>query len=120
MRGVSRVATRKLAALAEEALPAGDDERDDDAIPLHELRHGVSYLDDHAHILVTEDVAGFHRRLISVEQVKVRSADSSGRDLDDDVAGILNLRIGNIVDAHVARSMPTECFHNKPSFENLG
>jgi hypothetical protein len=55
---------------------------------------------------MAEDVAALHGRLVSVEQMKVGAADGAGGDLDDRVAGMLNLRIRNRVYPDVAFSVP--------------
>jgi len=60
---------------------------------------------------VAENVAALHRWLIAVEQVQIRAADGAGRNLDDGVPRILDLRIRNRIDANVAFSMPAECAH---------
>jgi hypothetical protein len=52
-----------------------------------------------------------HSGLISIEHVRVRFADRRRRDLDDHITRVLNLRIGNIVHAHITFSVPTECLH---------
>src|SRR5690606_37903271 len=48
-----------------------------------------SDLDDLPHVFMAHDVAGFHRRLVTVHQMEVRAADRAGGDLDDRVARIL-------------------------------
>jgi hypothetical protein len=55
---------------------------------------------------MAEDIAAFHGRLKAVEQMKVRAADSAGRDLDDRVARVLYFRVGDRVDTNVAFSVP--------------
>jgi hypothetical protein len=54
--------------------------------------YGPDYL---AHVLVAEDVAALHGRVVSVEEVKVRAADRTRGDLDDRVARVADLRIRN-------------------------
>ena len=66
---------------------------------------------DLAHVLVAEDVAALHRRLIAVEEVEVRAADRTGGDLDHGVARVLDLRIGDGVNTHIAFPMPAKCAH---------
>ena len=48
----------------------------------------------------------FSRLSVSVEQMKVGAADGAGRDLNDCVAGMLDLRIRNRVYPDVAFSAP--------------
>ena len=79
--------------------------------PLSELGEALADLDDLAHEFVAEHVAGLHGRHLAVHQVEVRAADGAGRHLDDDVAGILDLRIGNRVAADVALAVPAQCLH---------
>ena len=72
-------------------------------------------LDDLAHELVAEDVAAPHRRDEAVEQVQVGAADRGERDLDDRVARVQDLGIGHLLDAHIVRSVPAQCFHRAAS-----
>ena len=60
---------------------------------------------------MSEDVTALHRRLVAVEQMKVGPADRAGRNLDDRIARMLDLGIGDGVDADVAFAMPNECTH---------
>ena len=50
-----------------------------------------------AHVLMNEDVAAFHGRLVAVQRMEVGAADGAGGDLDDRVAWMLDLRIRNLV-----------------------
>ena len=59
-------------------------------------------LDDLAHELVAEDVALLHRRHEAVVEVQVGAADRGRGDLDDRVALVEDLRVGNV--AHLDRS----------------
>ena len=104
--GIGAVAAREQALLAEPALAAADRERHDDAVADLEVGDLGAQLDHLAHVLVAEDVAALHRRLVAVEQMKIGAADRAGGDLDDRVAGMLDLGIGNGVDANVAFSVP--------------
>ena len=69
-------------------------------------------LDYLAHVFVAEYVAAFHRRLIAVEQMEIGAANGAGRDLDDRIPRMLNLRVGDRIDADIALSVPTECAHS--------
>ena len=104
--GVGAVAARKQPLLAEPALSAADGEGNDHPVADLEVGDLGSELDHLAHVLVAEDVAALHGRLVSVEQMKVRAADRTRGDLDDRVAGVLDLRIRNRVDPDVAFSVP--------------
>ena len=79
--------------------------------PILRLVTSGAKLDHLAHVLMAQDVAALHRRLIAVEQMQVGAADRAGGDLDDRVAGVLDLRIGNGVDADVALPVPAQCAH---------
>src|SRR5207237_4906176 len=74
--------------LAKETAPARDGERDDDAIADSERGIGLADVDDLAHELVAENVAGLHRRDEAVEEMKIRSADRRQRAANDCVARI--------------------------------
>ena len=68
-------------------------------------------LDDLAHRLVAEDVARLHGRQVHVVQVQVRAADAGGRDLDDHVRRVLDLRVRDGVAPDVGLAVPAERFH---------
>ena len=68
-------------------------------------------LDDLAHRLVAEDVAGQHGGDEVVEEVKVGAADRAARHLDDRIAGILDLRIRHRVVTDVLLAVPDQGFH---------
>jgi hypothetical protein len=108
---VRGVAARVERLLAEPARAAGNRERHDHAVALFEVRHGAADFDDLAHRLVAEDVALLHRRHEPVEEVQVGAADAAGGDPDDRIAGVLDLGVGNGVDANVASAVPTQGFH---------
>ena len=109
--GVRGVAERVQLPLAEPAGAARDRERHDDAVALLELRDGRPDLDDLAHRLVAEDVARLHRRHVAVVEVEVGAADGGRGDLDDHVARILDLRVGDGVDPDVALAVPANRPH---------
>jgi len=87
--------------------------------PFFEERHRelAADLDDHAHGLVTEDVARLHRRRrqVAIVEMEIRAANAAGGDLDDDVRRLLDLRIGNGFDADVRASVPGQGLHRFPS-----
>ncbi len=68
-------------------------------------------LDDPAHELVAEDVAGQHAGNDAVVEVEVGAADRRRGDLDDGVARVHDLGIGYGVDADVVLAVPGECAH---------
>ena len=105
LRRVAVVAGAELLALAEEALAARDGEGDDHALALLERRLGAD-LDHLAHEFVADDVARAHGRDIAVVEVEVGAADRGRGDLEDRVARIDDLGIGDGVDADVVAALP--------------
>jgi hypothetical protein len=107
------VTERPELPFAEEAAAACDRERDDDAVA--DAQSGVlsADLDDLAHELVAENVAGLQSRDEAVEQVQIRSADRRRRDADDRVTGIQDLRIRHALDSDVVRAVPYNGFHRR-------
>src|SRR5918999_2777143 len=65
-----------------------------------QVRDLTADFNDLAHKLVTKNVARNHRRNELVVQVQVRTADRGGRDLNDGIALVQDLRIRNVFDAH--------------------
>ena len=107
-----RLADREIAALALVALAADDREGNDDPVALLELAVDAGAdLDDLAHHLVAHDVAGQHAGNEVVEEMQVRAADGAARHLDDGVARILDLGIGDGVAADVFLAVPNEGSH---------
>ena len=111
MVGVAALARREQALLAKEALATGDGERHHDAIADFQVLHLGADLHDLTHRLVAHDVARHHAGDDSVIEVQVGAADGAGGDLDDGVALVLQLGVGDGVAAYVALAVPTECFH---------
>ena len=104
--GIGAVAAGKQTLLAKPALPAADGEWHDDAVADLEVFDCGAQLDHLAHVLMAENVAALHGRLVAVKEMKVRAADGTGRYLDNCVAGMLDLRIRNRVYPDVAFSVP--------------
>jgi len=104
--GIGALAGREQSLLAEPAFAAADREGDHDAVADPQIGDLGPERHDLTHILMAEDVAGFHRRLVAVEQVEIGAADRAGGDLDDRIARVLDLGIGDGVDAHVALTVP--------------
>jgi hypothetical protein len=67
-----------------------------------------STLDHLSQVLLAEDVAALHGRLVAVKEMKVRAADSTCGDLDDRVARVVDLRIRNRVHPDVTFSVPAQ------------
>jgi hypothetical protein len=83
---------------------------DDPVADLQLLVRGAD-LDHFAHELVAHDVALLHARHEAVEEVQVGAADGAGRDLDDGVAAVLDLRVRDGVAADVLLAVPAKCLH---------
>ena len=80
-----RLALGEQPAVAHPARPAGDVERDDDAVPGLDVGDlGADLLDD-AHRLVAQDVAGLQVRAEHLVEMQVGPADRGRRDADDRV-----------------------------------
>ena len=112
------VASCKQAFLTEPAIAAADREGYDDTIADLQVRHFGTERHDLPHILVAEDITCLHRRLVTIEQVKVGPANGACRDLDDGITGVLDLGIRDGVDANVTLTVPTQCAHNSLHSEN--
>ena len=114
-RGPAWSRTATAARVAHEAVPAGDVERDDDAVADGDVRHlGADRLDD-AHRLVAEDVALADERPEHLVEVQVGAAEPGRGDADDRVGRLLDRRVGDGVDAHVALAVPGEGLHSSLS-----
>ena len=106
-----RLALALEPVLAHEAVPARDVEGHDDAIADRQVVHpGAHGLDD-AHRLVAEHVAGLEERAEDLVEVQVGAAQPGRGHADDRVGRLLDGRIGDGVDAHVALSMPGQGLH---------
>ena len=55
---------------------------------------------------MAKDVTNLHGGLIAIEQVEIRPADCAGGDLDDRIARMLDLGVGDGVDANIALTVP--------------
>lgn len=87
-------ANRQLEALmTEPAFAAADGERYDNAIADLEIGDPGAKLNHLTHIFMAEDVAAFHRGLISVQEVQVRAANRASGDPDDRITRVLDGRI---------------------------
>ena len=96
---------------AEEAVAAGDHEGHDDPVAGLERRHsGSDFLDD-AHELVSKDVAVAGLWNLAVVEVQVGAADCRGRDTQQDIVGLLQLRVGSSVDSDVVSAVVGQCTH---------
>jgi hypothetical protein len=106
-----RLALRLEPLVAHEAMPAGDLERDHDAVPDGELGDlGADLLDD-PHRLVAEHGAGLDERAEHLVQVQVGAAQAGRRDADDRVRRLLDHRIRDVLVVHVSLAVPGQCLH---------
>ena len=80
------------ASFAEVALQAGSDARDDDLVSNVKLRDARSDLLDYTNALVAENASIGHRRQISLQNVKIGSANRRSRNPHDGIARILDGR----------------------------
>src|SRR5215211_3583637 len=111
---VRRLADREVAAPALLAFAAENRERHDDAVADLERALGLrADLHDLAHELVADDVAVLHPWHVAVVEIQVRAADGTGRHPDDSVAGVLDLRIRDLVAADVGGVVPNQGFHRR-------
>jgi hypothetical protein len=110
---VTSLAHGEVTALALVALTADDGEGHYDPIALLQFSvDRTSCLDDFAHGLVAQDVAGKHGGNEVVKQVQIRAADRAARDFDDDVAPVFDFRIGDSVAADIFLPMPNQRSHS--------
>ena len=97
--------------LAHVAVPAGDLERDDDAVTDREVADlGPDFLHN-PHRFVAHDVTGVHERGQRLIQVQVRTADVRAGDLDDRVGGLFDRGIGNVFHPDVPLALPRHSLH---------
>src|SRR5690606_27157289 len=104
-------AGRILLLAAEEALAAGDHERNHHLLPDPQAGVSAPHLDHLAHELVAEDVAAVHAGDDAVIEVEIRAADGGGGDPDDGGAGIGGLATGNRVHPDSGFAVPGQCAH---------
>jgi len=102
-----------VAVLAVLAEPARDVERRDDAVAFLECGDGVTDLRDDTHVLVPEHDTRLRCRPPLVH-VQVRPADTRGRDVDDDVVRVLDLRFLYLLYRHFVLALVDDCFHCHP------
>jgi hypothetical protein len=103
-------ALHELAAAAEPAVAACDEERPNRPLPLLELGHAVALGLDRADVLVAE-----HEPLLHLEPavvgMQVRAADRGVVDAQEDVVRLFDLRARDLLDAHVLGSVEDDCLH---------
>jgi hypothetical protein len=94
---------------------AADVEWDDDTISDGDVPHLRPGLLDDSHGLVAEDVALAHEGAHHFVEMEVGAADSGGRDPDDHVLRLADVRIGNVLDPDIALAVPGESAHEASS-----
>jgi hypothetical protein len=109
-----RLAVGRLVVPAVGALPAVGDGGDDDPVPGPETGHGVADLGDRADRLVAQDPAVRDGRDVALEDVQVGAADGGRVDLRDDVGGVPQDRVGDVLPDLVAGSVIDERLHGEP------
>ena len=110
--GVGGVATRKESLFTEEATTTRDREWYHNAVALLQFFDRIAHVNDLSHRFMAENVAFFHRRHKAIKEVKVRAANTARGNLYDRIAWILDIGVGNHVDANVACTVPAERFHS--------
>src|SRR4030095_13007355 len=118
--GIGVVAKRPELFLAVETIAAGDRERDDDAIANFQFLVAAAHFHDLAHEFVAEDVALLHGWDVAVVDMQIGPADRGRGDLDDRIARIDDLRIGDAFDADVFFAVITDRFHRCPPRRRRG
>ena len=111
MIGISAFATGEEAVFAEEAFAAGNREGNHDAVAYFQRLVFGADLNNFAHIFMAQHVAVFHLRNDAAIDVQVRTADGASGDLDNGVARMLNLGVGNFLAADVTLAVPRQRFH---------
>jgi hypothetical protein len=109
--GIGRIAARKEGLFTEEAVAAGDGKWDDDTITPFEIVNARAHLDHFSHWFVAENITFFHRWHEAIHQVQIRPANATGGNLDDSIARILDLWVGDVIHPDIALTVPTERFH---------
>src|ERR1700679_3903435 len=99
--GIGSITARIKSLPAKPTVPAADRERNYDPIADRKVSDFGSAFDHLAHILMTENVATLHGRLIAVQKMKVGTADRTDRDFNNRVARMLNFGVGYSVDPHI-------------------
>src|SRR6266849_1140396 len=109
--GVRIIAERPEILAAVEAVSAGDGEWHNHPVATLQRRVSLPYLHHLAHEFMAENVARFHARNRSMQQVEVRSTNRGQVHPNDGVPRILNLRIRYSFHTHVVLAVPAAGFH---------
>src|SRR5688572_24236713 len=112
---ITVLAERPHVLPAAPALSTGDREGDHHAVAHLDVSHFTTRLYNLAHEFVAEDVTMLHCWHEAVEQVEIRAADRSRRYLDDRVARIEYLRVGDMRHLDMFRTLPCCRLHRASS-----
>src|SRR5579884_807276 len=112
--GIGVLAQGEEPSAAGPAVSAGDGKRDDHAVTRDQGLNRRAHLDDLTHEFVPQDVSSLHRRDIAVVYVEIGTADGGGGDAHDRIPRIEDLRIGDLLDAHIFLAVPAGRFHGVP------
>ena len=115
---IGALAAGEGAALAEEALAAGDDERHHDAIADFQVGDAGSDFDNLAHVLVAEHIAAVHVGNDAIVEVEIGAANGAGGDLDDRVRRRFDRGVGHALATNVMFAVPGECAHRNLSLNS--
>ena len=118
--GVGDLALGRELVLAEEAVAAGNLERNDIALADLDLLDAGADLIDNTAELVAEDVALVHLHDGTVVEMEVRAADGGAGDLEDDIVWFDNLGLGDIDDSDLLGALPDEGLHEVGRVAGLG
>src|SRR5689334_5297720 len=88
--GIGAFAPGVVATLAEEALPTGNRERDDDTVPCLELADAAADLDNLSHRLMAEHVTVLHAGNDAIVNVEIGAADRTTGDTDDGITSVFD------------------------------
>ncbi len=108
---MDRSQTDQLPRQALATFAAVDVEGHDELVALLPFVVRRARLDHLAHEFMAEHVATLHGGHQAIHEMEVGATDGAGRDLDDDVARILDLRIGDVIAANIVGAVPAESFH---------
>ncbi len=105
------LAGRVLLHLAKKAVTAGDNKGDHHAIAFLQVLHLSTALDNLAHKFMSKNITVLHLRDLSAIEMQIGAANRRGRHAQDDIVGLFNDGIGDIIDSNMVRTVVSECFH---------
>ena len=109
--GVGILTGRILLEATEETVPAGDNKGDHHAIALLQILNLCAALDDFPHKLMAKNIAVLHLRYLSAVEMQIGAADSRGRDAQNNIVGLFDDGVGDILDANMVWTVIRKCFH---------